>query len=700
MSIMSKIRNNLALVAAVILLAILAFVVQDLISRGINQSGGSSDVGEIAGQKISYREYAERYSRYLENARSQGSEMTESYQSAIQDQAWDEFVKETVYAKEFERIGLKITPAELADLFVGRNIHPQVQSQFAQVAQQQGKTVPDFLREYIQQTLPQQTPEIQQAFKDFEKYIKEDRARTRFGEMVKAGYLSSKALASQKYMEQNRRFDIAFLGVNYAVVPDSSIKLSNSDYQRYISENKNLKAFKQEESADISLVVIPIGPNGADSTKTFNDARRRMERLAAQNDTIGILKEIGEFPEAARDAIVRAPVGQAMGPVLADGGYESYKVIRSKDTSAVWASVNHILIRPKGFTAADSAAARESAAKIAQQARSGTDFASLVMEHSDDFATKMNGGKLGWYTRGSYGEDFDNAVAASGPGGIAGPVKSRDGYHVIQVGNRTNKLYAVAISRLDIIAGDNTVRDINKTANLLLAAARQTGSLDSAAVQYKLQALSAPALTKASRNLPGVNSGARQVILWALKASKGEVSELFETNGAYIIAQCTKRASEGTKSIEDLKPQIERQVMNRKKAEIILKKLNSVYTPDLNAILQAYGPGAFVDNATGVSFSANSIDKIGEDPKIVGKVCSMKVGDISGPIESKNGIFVVQVLNIAEPAEPTEDELARQMESDRSAGRSSLYSMGGGGKIEQALKANAGIKDDRYKVGF
>ncbi len=80
------------------------------------------------------------------------------------------------------------------------------------------------------------------------------------------------------------------------------------------------------------------------------------------------------------------------------------------------------------------AAALTKANKIAADIKSGKKtFDAAAKESSDDPGSKLKGGELGVFSRGTMYPEFTKAVFAAKPGDITGPVKTPVGYHLIQV---------------------------------------------------------------------------------------------------------------------------------------------------------------------------------------------------------------------------------------------------------------------------
>lgn len=96
---------------------------------------------------------------------------------------------------------------------------------------------------------------------------------------------------------------------------------------------------------------------------------------------------------------------------------------------------SHILVKVALDADADAqkAALDKATALVAQARAAGADFATLARENSDDVGSKAAGGDLGWIEKGITQPAFETALFAMQPGTVSDPVKTDEGYHVIQL---------------------------------------------------------------------------------------------------------------------------------------------------------------------------------------------------------------------------------------------------------------------------
>lgn len=706
MTVLSRIRENMALVVGVIAVSLVVFVLTDFFSGYNRASGGAPNVGTVAGEKVSYKEYNEKYNQMHDNYTKQGRPLSTTDNYSIMDQVWQMLVSDKAYQKEYESLGIGVSGEEMLDMFSGKNISPIVKQQFDQyfktVVKKEfnGQDVLAFLQQ------AKDNPEQKEAIHQLEEYLKDTRLKEKYEALVSKAYLSSKAAAKRKVKDTERKSTVSFVGVNYAQIPDSTLKADDSELKAYINSHKAM--FKQEEATLIKYVQFDIRPSTADSAKAkAGIAKLKAGFIAAENDSAYTQGRSSvpfnknnyvipkDIPVAIQDSVKGAAPKSVFGPVLVGNAYKLYKMVDARRGGAVNADLRHILIAVKDTTPAAQAEALAKATEVRGKA-TVENFGAVVAESSDDMQSKMNGGSIGWYSGGGfYGADFDNAIKGAAKGSIVGPIKTKQGYEIVHVADKSDESYLLAEVEREISVGSETNDKLYTAINDFAAKAQAKKDIEVAGKEAGIVVRTSQPLGNNAKNLSGLP--ARNVILWAATAKEGEFSPVQDVDrSAFVFAQVYKKRSEGVQDLEDVRAAVTREVLNEKKAKMIKEKLDKVANgTDLNKIKDAYGAGAFVSTAADVTFETPSISGIGNDPIIVGKIAGAKANSTSKPIVGKNGVYVVQVSAITEA--PAKD--AKAIEEAQKGNAQALQGVIRQ-KIEQALIKQADAKDERYKANF
>ena len=672
----------------------------DLFSSMGNQVNRIPDVGTIGGESVSIQEFSDRYQNTLSQY---GGALNEAQQANIMDNVWNTLVSEKAMEQELDKIGLDISGEELHDMFTGENINPIVRQYFVPQGEEPD---PAKIQNQLQTIID--NPDAIGQFKEFEDYLANQRTKEIYENMLRAGYVGSKAASRTKYIEQNRTVDLELVGVNYATVPDSLFEVSDSELRSYIGNHSN--EYKQEAATFIEYVSFPINPTEADTLRAYEEMEKTRERFFSAPDDSAFMAGLSSTPynstfrnivslqENLRDSVVNAEKGQVVGPIAFGGLWKLFKVVDIQEGEDTYVKLNHIFIRPVGSSASDTATARSEARSLSSQVNAGN-FSSMVNTHTQDYVSKRKDGELGWIGKNNpYGEAFFEEVRDLPIGTtVRGPIQSSQGFHLVQVLAKTKKEFVLAEVESEIYASsetrNNVFSDINQLANQAQNVLK--GDLDSAARAADVQLSRSNPLDESTNQITGLPGG-RKLVLWALEADQGDFSEVSQIGDNFVYAKVVNKRDNGVQSLEEVRAIVSPKVLNEKKAQYILDKFKGISVgEDLQVAKDALGEGAFTSNANGISFQSPTIPGIGADPYIIGKASKLAVGEISAPLKGANGVYVLKGVNVQEAVELDDESLATKRDTDASNDKTSILP-----KFRQALVELANVKDNRHKAGY
>ena len=100
---------------------------------------------------------------------------------------------------------------------------------------------------------------------------------------------------------------------------------------------------------------------------------------------------------------------------------------------AQWQAAHIIIKIPENADQKTIDAAQTKIASIAQQIKSGQDFARMALQFSDDKATAISGGIIGWVNSAGQSPAMVKAVSALSPGQVSAPFKTAAGFELIKL---------------------------------------------------------------------------------------------------------------------------------------------------------------------------------------------------------------------------------------------------------------------------
>ena len=691
MSIIQNIRDKGAwIIFTIIVIALVAFVLQD----GIGKQGNTSitDLGKVNGVSINKIDFEEKLDIQVQNYASQGVKREQ-----IIGFLWNQEVDRILYKTEENKLGISVGTKELSDVLFG------TESPFKQ--EFTDPTTGEFKVNDAKQAIAQlKKGKNQEQIKNIEKmYIEpsiENRLRNKYQALIVKGVQVPSWMVQKQYAESNSIANINIVGIPYASISDSTIKVTDDEIGSYIKENA--AAFQVEEaSKNISYVGFSAAPTSADSASAFNTVNGLKVEFQAASDAAVFLNKAGSdlpfynsyisgksLQVPNKDAIIASGVGNVYGPYIDGKNYTIAKVIGVKQ----WpdsASVRHILIATAGQNGQivrDDSAAKKLIDSIKLAIAGGTSFDAMVQQYSDDAGSKTNGGKYEMFSQGQMvgpfnDFSFDNSV------GSKGVVKTDFGYHYIEVLKQTPRSPAYKIAYLSkaILPSNETISAASAAAAAFASSAKDLKSFNEEAIKINKQAFPATGIKAMDFEIPGLGES-RSLVRWVNENNMNAISEPTEIGDNYFVAVITGAEKQGLISVTSARPQVEGIIRDQKKAVQIKQNFKGNTIEEI-----ANSAKTIVQAADSISFNYSMIPGIGNEPKVVGAAFNKSLlNKPSAPIAGNAGVFVISVKN--QGAKVANQDFTSFEADLLNRTRSVVY------RTNVGLKKIAKIVDNRIKV--
>ncbi len=666
MAVIGKIRKRSGLLVVVIGVALAAFVLGDFATGG----GGRPEmnVGSIDGEDISIQDFNLRYEQNVNaQQQQQGNRLTQDEMFRVRENTWNQMVEEMIMGKEYEALGLKVTPEELFDQIQGSNPHPAVIQNFTNP--ETGQFDRGLVLNYLQNL-----SQMPQASKDqwliFERYVKEDRLRTKYQNLItKAHYLPT-ALAKANHENKNTKAEAELLSVRYTTVPDSLAVPSEADFKKFYEENK--KSYDRPAMRDIEFVAFEVKPSKKDNDAAREFVNSLKAEFEVTDNVAGFVnansdtrydsswKSNTEVAVALETVMFESEPGFVYGPYL---DQEAYRLARLVDVNYRPDSVkaSHILLAYTGAMRSEQSRTKAAAQQLADSLlavakKSPAKLMELAVQFSDDGSVAQNSGDLGWFRDGQMVPQFNQYVIDNEVGSI-GLVETDFGYHIIQVTGKKEPQKKVRIAEIvhHVTPSTQTYQDVFAEASRFASATKTREDFDNNIADQNLNKRLAPNLRTNSNRITGMDNP-RQIVRWAFdeKTSVNDVSDIFDLDNMYVIAVLTKATEKGIASLDDIREMIEPQVKNRKKGDYLVQKMNELGKDWDRIIAELNGEKQTVPD---LSFDSRTITGFGQESQVIGTLFTMQEGQISEPIAGNAAAFIIKLNKLS--AAPETDNYDR-----------------------------------------
>ena len=702
MAAIEKIRRHSGLLIAIIGIALLAFVLQDLFqSQGRNRE---YNIAVINGEKIPYQDYDVQKEKNLDNRRSQsGNNLTSAETYSIYNSTLDEMIKQNIMNKEYDAVGMNVSSDELYDQFMGENPHQWVVQSFSNP----DGTFNKEMVEYYLQNLNDFSADARVRWMDFERAVKENRLENKFNNLVKASYMVPTALAEKYYQDKNTKASADVIALRYTTIPDSTVVVTDKDKKTFYEENKY--RYETDERRDIEYVVFDIKPSLEDRQEALKYVQGMREDFVNTENVINFVNANSDkrydstwmgrkdVPQAVEAAVfdLGNEAGYVYGPYEDNDAFNMVRIVDLQNRpDSLRAS--HILISYKGaYNSQDTISKEDAEAKanelLAQlQATKNNDelFAELATANSTDPGSKDKGGDLDWFTDGRMVYAF-NEFVVNNPVGTIGIVETPFGFHIIKVTDKTEPLLKARLAYMthEITSSTKTYQNIFAEANKFVTENKTYDQFNAAIEAQGLTKRTMPRMNTSTYQITGIDNP-RQIVRWAFdeKTKVGDISTIFDLDNMFVVAALTNIVPEGYAPMDVVAEQAKYQILNKKKGEVAVEKMKACGTDTQRMVNEL---GAESTSVSDITINSRVLGNFGVEADIVGTLLGMKEGEEVGPKAGNASAFIIKNVKFNAP-EATNDYSDVLREKTSQFNNRVL-----GGSIYTALKNNAKIEDNR-----
>jgi peptidyl-prolyl cis-trans isomerase D len=703
MAIIGTIRKHSGLAVILVGVAIAAFVVGDF---GKKRMKSTNEIGSVNGENIPYPEFTNKVEEniQLQKENSGNEKITDDETYSIRQNTWNSMVKDIIMQREYDELGLTVTPDELFDQVQGRNPHRFILQYFKDP--KTNAYDPALVRNYLK-NLDNMEPKNKEQWLRFEKAIKDDRIETKFNNLISKGYYIPTAFLKKAYMEANQLLSIRSISPPLTSIPDNNVTLTDADYQTFYDKNKQL-FFQEEPTRELNYVLFEVKASPSDRKKIADDVNQIYKDFLTSSDLPNFInanadkkydstyKKKGNFPGMIDSTAFSSKPGTFYPPFELNDAWYMAKILDIQERpDSIKGS--QILVTYAGSPLKD-----ENVKRTREQAKSRADslmailkknpdrFREFALQYSDFPSAKDDGGDLKDIVDGqpTYAIFFTHGLTMK-PKDLT-VIETNIGYAIFRLNSSTKliKKARIAILQRNIEPSNQTFQDTYLKASAFAGQNLTKEAFSKASTAQGVPDKTAESIREMDNYLSGLAS-AREVVRWAFAENTkiGEVSPVFDLTGKYVVAILTGITDKGYLPLEKVKDRITQNVRNEKKIEMLADRMSKSMQSIKNFNQIALQFQAKVDT-TRLSFGGYNNSAIGREAELVGQLFTCKPGEMAGPLKGKYGAYLVFIDNINNPPQKQDFSGERMQQESQFGNRAT-------GMIYESIKKAGRIKDNR-----
>ena len=563
---------------------------------------GKQDVGEVNGEVLSAQDYQKMVDELSEVIKLTNglNSLTEDQLNNVKDQVWQSYVNNKLIAEQAEKLGLKVTDAEIQSI-IDQGTHPLLmQTPFRNP--QTGMFDKDMLKKFLvdyanlnASQMPAQYVEYYQKMGAFWQFVEKTLAQSTLAEkyqnLVTKSLISNPVAAEDAFNSRTEQSDLLLAGIPYSSINDSTVQVSDSEIKDRYNEKK--EQFKQlVETRDIRYIDVKVVPSDADRKAVEKEVTEYSNQLASTTADFGtFVRSTGSsvnysdvpvsksvFPADVASRLDSTNVNEVYGPYYnqTDDSFNAFKLL------AKVSSPDSIQFRQIQVYADTEEKTKTLADSIYNALKGGADFAAVAKIYGQT-------GEATWVNAQSWEGselDADNSkfinTLLNQPVNELANLNMGQANLILQVMNKKSMQtkYKVAVVKREVEFSKETYNAAYNKFSQFVAQNTTIDSMVKNAEESGYTLMPRTDLSSSEHYVGGVRS-TREALKWIFAAKPGEVSPLYECgeNDHLMVVALDKIHEAGYRDINSVAEMLRAEIRRDKKAEKIMeemKKYNSI----------------------------------------------------------------------------------------------------------------------------
>lgn len=654
MATLNTLRTRGALILTIAIgVALIAFLLQDLMGANSVFQSRKNRVGSIEGNNIDYVEFLNESDRLEGVIQTMygGNSLNAAQVEQVQATLWESYLRRYSYEPGYRKLGLTVGESEQIDMVQGKYTSPVITDMFADP--QTGTVDRAALAGFVG-SLEQDTEGRMSALWS---YVKEEmvgeRSLSKFMALVQASVFVNDLEVKRSVAAANNTYNGRFAMVAFSSIADSTVTVSSSEIRDYYNAHK--KMFRQGAARDVEYVSFEVAP----SEKDYADAAAHVAKLAEDFAAAGDAMQFATMNSQERASnIYRSEAqlsgdelsvafgerrGQMAGPTLTGNVYTMSR-LASERMMPDSVGARHILL-PLGSKVADS---------LVTAIKGGANIVELASQYSNDHMVD-----LGRFSPDQMVPAFRDKVVDAAPGSVF-KVDTQYGTHVVEMTYRGTPVRKVQVATVtyNVEPSEATEQEAyNKARDFLVAAAGSKAKFDEAVTS-----------TGANRRVATIAAGdkevngladSREMVRWSFNSKVGAVSTIFDIDRNYVVAVLTSAREAGIAPVEQVSTAIAQRLRTDKKAATLSAQMAGKSIDEIGSMT-----GGKTGDVAALKTNGFYDQNLGVEPSVFGAIESLSAGATSNPIKGYGGVYVVSIATVDAGADATDESERVRLEAN------------------------------------